>query len=227
MDKRIFVSIIVKYWYLTEFLEQGDFPGQSRENRELCEKAARGEVQSKQITLYHELPVWVDPLVGAKEMADPDLYAELQRDTEKYSRFGVLSDEIHICMGKIERFYLAERLQQIFRQDLEFPEKNHRSICLIGLKCDEYGKYIPNSFALSPLAWGIFQFMKHSHELTRENMANFLSINEYKSCISVFESMLTERVDEETVGRLLTSELLDLVTEESEKQYFSHIIQSD
>ena len=53
MDKRNFASMIVKYWYLIEFLGQSDFPVQSREGRELCKKAANGEARLKQLTVYH------------------------------------------------------------------------------------------------------------------------------------------------------------------------------
>ena len=53
MNKRDFASMIVKYWYLIEFLGQPDFPIQSRESRELCSKAAKGEARAKQITVYH------------------------------------------------------------------------------------------------------------------------------------------------------------------------------
>ena len=55
MDKRIFASMIVKYWYLVEFLGQSDFPVQSRDSRELCSKAAKGETRTKQITVYRLL----------------------------------------------------------------------------------------------------------------------------------------------------------------------------
>lgn len=76
----------------------------------------------------------------------------LQQDSQVYSCHEVLSDEIHICLGRMERYLFAERLQQVFCQDVELTEKNHKSVCLIGLKCDEKGRYLPGSICVSPLA---------------------------------------------------------------------------
>ncbi len=172
MNKRDFASMIVKYWYLIEFLGQPDFPIQSWESRELCSKAAKGEARSKQITVYHLLSDQSDTTAKGQR----SIFTALHNDVHVYSSYRVLSDEIHICLGKMERYLFAERLKQAFHLDLELPEKNQKSVCLIGLKCDEKGKYIPGSIQVSPLSWGIHQLLNHTDELTKENMSDFLSI---------------------------------------------------
>ena len=101
MDKRNFASMIVKYWYLIEFLGQSDFPVQSREGRELCKKAANGEARLKQLTVYHILSAQADTNAKDKGSIPIGPYTALQNDAHVYSSYGVLSDEIHICLGKM------------------------------------------------------------------------------------------------------------------------------
>jgi hypothetical protein len=227
MDKRIFASMIVKYWYLVEFLGQSDFPVQSQESRELCAKAAQGEAHTKQITVYHMLSNQADTLAGDQRSISIGTYTALQNDAHVYSAYGVLSDEIHVCLGKMERYLFAERLQQAFHQDLELPEKNHKSVCLIGLKCDEQGKYIPGSIQVSPLVWGIHQLLNHADQLTKENMADFLSMGAYESDMQSFDMQLVEVAEEGRVGQLLTSVLLNSIRNQVEIKYLANIIQPE
>lgn len=227
MNKQTFASMIVKYWYLLEFLGQSDFPLQSRESRESCLKAAKGETRSKQITVYHELSAQEDMKAKEQRLISIEPYTVLQNDARVYASYGVLADEIHICLGKMERYLFAECLQQAFHQDLELPEKNYKSVCLIGLKCDEQGKYIPGSIQVSPLAWGIHQLMAHSGKLTKENMADFLSLDAYKSDMQSFDMQLVEETKEGCVGRLLTPVLLSSVMVQVERKYLVNIIQPE
>ncbi len=227
MDKRIFASMIVKYWYLVEFLGQSDFPIQSRDSRELCSKAAKGETRTKQITVYRLLSDQADTHAENQRSVFIEPYTALQSDAHVYTSYGVLSDEIHICLGKMERYLFAERLQQAFHQDLELPEKNRKPVCLIGLKCDEQGKYIPGSIQVSPLAWGIYQLLHHADQLTKENMADFLSMNSYESDMQFFDDQMVEVTEEGRVGQLLTSTLLNSIRDQAERKYLVNIIQPE
>ena len=227
MDKRIFASMIVKYWYLVEFLGQSDFPVQSRDSRELCSKAAKGETRTKQITVYRLLSDQADTHAENQRSVFIEPYTALQSDAHVYTSYGVLSDEIHICLGKVERYLFAERLQQAFHQDLELPEKNCKPVCLIGLKCDEQGKYIPGSIQVSPLAWGIYQLLHHADQLTKENMADFLSMNSYESDMQFFDNQMVEVTEEGRVGQLLTSTLLNSIRDQAERKYLVNIIQPE
>ncbi|WP_434311562.1 DEAD/DEAH box helicase [Hominifimenecus sp. rT4P-3] len=227
MDKRIFASMIVKYWYLMEFLGQSDFPVQSRDSRELCSKAAKGETSTKQITVYRLLSDQADAHAENQRSVFIEPYIALQSDAHVYTSYGVLSDEIHICLGKMERYLFAERLQQAFHQDLELPEKNRKPVCLIGLKCDEQGKYIPGSIQVSPLAWGIHQLLYHADQLTKENMADFLSMDAYESDMQSFDIQLVEMTEAGGVGQLLTSTLLNSIRNQVERKYLVNIIQPE
>lgn len=227
MDKRTFASMIVKYWYLVEFLGQSDFPVQNRESRESCLKAAKGEAHWKEITVYHVLSDQTDTNSKDQRLFSIEPYAALQNGASVYTSYGVLSDEIHICLGKMERFLFAERLQQAFRRDLELPEKNHKPVCLIGLKCDEEGKYIPGSIQVSPLVWGIHQLVNHANKLTQEDMADFLSMDAYESDMQLFDMQLVEVTEEGRTGRVLTSVLLYSIRDQVEKKYLVNIIQPE
>lgn len=227
MDKRTFASMIVKYWYLVELLGQSDFPVQRREGREICLKAAKGETHYKQIKVYHLLSALEDSQTETQDSNSKQPSTALQNDARVYPSYRILSDEIHICLGKMERYLFAERLQQVFHQSLELPEKNHRPVCLIGLKCDEQGKYIPGSIQVSPLAWGIHQLLNHSNKLTKENMADFLSMDTYESDMQSFDIQLVEVTEEGCVGRLLTSVLLRSIRAQVEKKYLVNIIQPE
>lgn len=216
MNKRELASIIVRYWYLIEFFEQPDFPIQSREGKELCLKAAKDKTRSKQITVY-------DVLSGQEKLGEKMVFEEpymvLQNDAKVYPSYKILSDEIHICLGKMERYIFSDYLQQVFREDFELPEKNHRQICLIGLKCDEQGRYILDSFTVSPLLWGICKLLVHARELTKVNMAEFLSITNYESDVRILGEQMVELEDGKRVGKLLTQELLNSIMDEVEKKY--------
>lgn len=227
MDKQTFASIIVKYWYLVEFLGQSDFPLQNSAGRALCVKAAKGKSSTKQITVYHVLSNQADMNAKDQRSISIEPYTALQNDAHVYTSYGVLSDEIHICLGKMERYFFADRLQQAFYLNLELPERNRKSVCIIGLKCDEQGKYIPGSIQVSPLVWGIHQLLDHADQLTKENMADFLSMGAYESDMQFFDNQMVEVTEEGRVGQLLTSVRLNSIREQVERKYLVNIIQPE
>lgn len=224
MNKRDFASMIVKYWYLVEFLGQPDFPVQSKEGRKISAEAAKGETRYKQLTLYHALSCKASSLTGEQGTGDPDPATALEKDAHDYDAYKVLSDEINICLGQMDRYLFADRLKQVFCQDLELPEKNHKPICLIGLKCDQKGRYICGSISLSPLIWGIHRLLHDSDSLSKENMAEFLSIQAYKDNVCTLDDLLMEQGYNERVGKVLTSDLLTSIMEIVEGKYLSYIV---
>lgn len=188
MDKKHFSATILKYWYLIEFLGQVDFPIQSSESRDICKKALQGTAKNKNITVYHPL----SNQMSSSKSTFLSVDAELANDERVYASHSVISDEVHLCIGKLERHIFAEKLQQAFRLDIELPEKNYNPICLLGLKCDALGKYIPNTLSVSPLVWGINRLLNHKEKLNKENMADFLSIEDYYSDIRPLDVVLVE-----------------------------------
>ncbi len=220
MDKRMLASMVVKYWYLIEFLEQSDFPIQSKEGKELCLKALKGETQSRQIILYQALSFDEDK----RKLTAGGPCEILKKDARDYPAYEVVSDEIEICLGKLKRHVFSDRLKQIFCEDLELPEKNEKPVCLIGLRCDREGKYIPDSLSISPLVWGVCQLSAHTGQLTKANMAEFLSITEYESDVRIFGEHLMEYEEGKQTGKLLTHEILKSLMGAVEKEYLGKLL---
>lgn len=219
MNQKDLALMIIKYWYLLEFLGQPNFPMQSKEGKEICQKVIQENTNYKQITLYRTIP-WEKQNTY---LLSPNRI--LVQDASIYSGYRILSDEVHLCLGKMERVLFTEKLLQAFDLDIKLPEKNRRQVCLIGLKCDETGKYILGSFNLSPLVWGIDQLLKNKERLTKVNMANYLSINDYNTTMQQLECLLIEHDTEEQTGKELTTAVLDLLMEEVKKQYLSLILE--
>ena len=89
-------------------------------------------------------------------------------------------------------------------------------------------KTIPVSYThliqVSPLAWGIHQLLNHAGELTKENMADFISMDAYESDMQFFDNQMVEVTEEGRVGLLLTSDLLNSIRKQVERRYLVNII---
>lgn len=92
------------------------------------------------------------------------------------------------------------------------------------MKCDERGRYIPGSIQVSPLAWGIHRLLDHADELSKENMADFLSIDAYESDMQPLDNQLVETEENARVGKSLTSALLESMMDKLEKKYLRRIV---
>lgn len=132
IDKYDFAAKILKYWYLIEFLDQINFPVESKENRESNKRVVEGKINwYKKITVYHSF----SPGEKSPTMA-------FEEDAQIYSNLREISDEIDICMGKVRRGDCDKYLKQKFSLKDDTIEEDHSKICLIGLKCDSQGIYI-------------------------------------------------------------------------------------
>lgn len=199
MDKCKVALKILRYWYLVEFLNQPNFPLESRENQKINREAAEGKMNRKQISLYH-------PFVA--EEIDP-ITVLFQKNLEQYWQYPEISDEVSICFGKIKRMDCIEYLQKRFVQKIYSPEKDLSSISLIGLKCDSQGGYIEKSVNVSPLIWGIARLQSHTGAINDEDLSMLLSLNAYSNEMQIFEEYLThQNEDGQTVGAIITSESL-------------------
>ena len=199
MDKRQFALLILRYWYLVEFLGQPSFPIQSKANREANQKAEKGKKKTL-ITVYAELtsqPVSVNDLLWA--------------NSEQYSSHPVAADEISLCIGKVERNDCVEYMRSRFGQIEESPETNHSKICVLGLKSDSQGRYIENSFNVSPILWGLARLRKVNGAVSEEELARLLSLDAYKTDMRYYESDLTCVEEDKRVGLPLTGQLLQQV----------------
>lgn len=217
MDKWSFAARIVKYWYLLEFLGQSDFP---------TPKNGDKQAGAKWITLQHAIS---EQAIAGSERPRLEPHRMLSLDANSYPEYKVLSDEIHLCIGSVQRYLLADRLQQTFQENLELPENNVKSVCLIGMKCDREGKYLPGSVQISPLVWGIDCLLQFADRLTKENLADHLSMKDY---LRDMESMdydlgLVTVKEGVPVGEYLTAGLLDHVMEQVASRYLEAIFPSE
>ncbi|MZL68306.1 MULTISPECIES: DEAD/DEAH box helicase [Eubacteriales] len=196
MEQCEFALLILRYWYLMEFLSQQNFPSESRDNKKANQTARTGEHRYP-ITVYRELDEQV-----------PDIRTLLNEDAKTYPFHSVTSDEVAICLGKIGRNLCVEYLRKKFGQTDESPEVSRGTICIIGLKCDGNGRYIQNSFCISPLLWGVAQLQNTEGKINEEFLAQLLSLSAYRTAMAPFESELTEIVEEQRVGKPVTTPLL-------------------
>lgn len=197
MDKYKIALKILRYWYLVEFLNQPNFPSETRGNQQINREAVARKANSKQISVYHSFT--------AKEF---DPVAVFQKNLEQYSQYPEISDEISICFGKIKRMDCVEYLQQRFAQEVYSQEKDFSIIGLIGLKCDPQGCYIEKSVNVSPLIWGIARLKNHTGEINDEDLSKLLSLKAYSDDMLMLEACLMHQNDGgQTVGEIITPEL--------------------
>ena len=227
MDQKTFASMIVKYWYFIEFMGQPDFPSQSREGRALCLRVAKGKTNSRQITVYHTLSSGSGSAKGAPAPDFTEPGAALMFDVQLYPAYQAVSDDIHLCLGKMERCLFAERLREVFCRDVELPEKNRSSVCLVGLKCNVNNRYLPGSVNISPLLWGMHRLLEHADRLTRENLADFLTVEAYESDMQSLDAPLLEVTQEGKVGKQLTLDVIRTLEEQIEKTYLNRVFPSE
>lgn len=199
IDKYDFAAKILKYWFLVEFLDQTNFPVESKENQDNNKKVADEKTNwRKQITIYHSFsPKEKGPVVAFED------------DSQTYPAHLEISDEVCICMGKVRRGECDEYLKQKFSLGDDTVEKDYSKICLIGLKCDSQGIYIEKSLSISPLIWGIARLQHCTGKVSNEDLAGFLSLNDYGIDMSSMEEQLMHSdADGKRSGQALSSELL-------------------
>ena len=107
---------ILNYWKITEFLGQTDIPQESTDNKKLIKNIKNGkEVKAEKIEVFFDLPVLAS--------SDIDLEMILGKDRDDYLQFPSVGDEIHFCLGKIERNTVVDYLEK-FIEDTSLPLNN-------------------------------------------------------------------------------------------------------
>jgi hypothetical protein len=199
IDKYEFAAKILDYWYLVEFLDQTDFPTENKEDRDINKKAAEEKkTRRKQITMHHSF---------FPEKSSPA--AAFANDSQVYSLYSEMSDEICICMGKVRRGKCDEYLKLKFGLEDDSVEKDYSRICLIGLKCDPQSCYIEKSLSISSLVWGIARLDRHKGKISNEVLSKLLSLKAYNDdMLSMEEQLMYSDADGKRRGKILSSELL-------------------
>lgn len=218
INKYEFATKILKYWYLIEFLDQVNFPIESKENRENNQKVVEGKVTwYKKITVYH--PFY---------HKDKSPIMAIEEDTQIYFNHKEISDEICICMGKVQRGACDKYLKEKFDLEDDTIEEDHSKICLIGLNCDAQGNYIEKSLNISPLIWGIEHLQNYKGKISNENLAELLSLKEYNMDMSLIEEQLMySDEDGKRNGKKLSSTLLQQLFHTVVGKYISPLFGND
>lgn len=210
MDQFGFALEVLQYWYLIEFLSQNNFPTESQENKLRNDQEIK-KPNRNQITVYCNLNQYsLDPTVL------------LKKDSNIYSGHSIISDEVSICLGKINRNLCVEYLHSHFGSPDNRVEINSSQICLIGLRCDNQGYYIPKSFNLSPLLWGIVRLKNYrGNTIDQQTLSALLSTKAYAEDIRSYESILTLADDQ---GKTTGVKLNAISLENLYKSIYSHYV---
>ena len=181
---------ILNYWKITEFLGQTDIPQESTENKKLIKNIKNGkEVKAEKIEVFFDLPVLSSP--------DIDLEMILENDRDEYAKFPSVGEEIHFCLGKVERNTVVDYLEKFIEDksdnpEIAYPKKSAVAWC--SFKTDMKGVYLQNSFKLSPILWAIARW----DESRAHNSHDFsLDTSEYEELVGEIDDELQDQnVDE-------------------------------
>ena len=181
---------ILNYWKITEFLGQTDIPQESTENKKLIKNIKNGkEVKAEKIEVFFDLPIL--------SSSDIDLEVILGKDRDDYAKFPSVGDELHFCLGKIERNTVVDYLEKFIEDksdnpEIAYPKKSAIAWC--SFKTDTKGVYLSNSFQLSPILWAVAKW----DEARAHNSHDFsLDTDEYKELVGeIDEELQDQNVDE-------------------------------
>lgn len=181
---------ILNYWKITEFLGQTDIPQESTENKKLIKNIKNGkEVKAEKIEVFFDLPVLSSP--------DIDLEMILENDRDGYAKFPSVGDEIHFCLGKVERNTVVDYLEKFIEDksdnpEIAYPKKSAIAWC--SFNTDTKGVYLKNSFQLSSILWAVAKW----DESRAHNSHDFsLDTNEYEELVGeIDEELQNQNVDE-------------------------------
>ncbi|WP_416147623.1 DEAD/DEAH box helicase [Salipaludibacillus sp. HK11] len=182
-DKVNIAKKILDFWYIVDFLDQESFPISSKENTKNIqqEKNLHGrensevhKIQSK-ITPLHDYP-------GRYEISEI-----IDGDNTDFKRHTFLSNNFHLCIGRLRREIFIKELYRILKLADDRPELDNGNICLYSLKVDKNGVYQENSFRLSPLVWGIYQC-----HIANGNLESQLSYDNYQREIKLIEEKINK-----------------------------------
>lgn len=197
---------IVTFWHLMEFLSQESFPQNTTENRKKVETVKEKQKRHNRIskfTLFYEFPLPYNITDIIK--SDQNLYK---------NSYPECSSHFHLCVGKIKREILVNKLYECLKIEDDRPEKDQSEICLIGFKVDKEGIYKKNSISLSPLVWGIYTYCM-------SGKTDKITINHYYQNLKELEDKLNK---EEPLQEVNIRELYDHVLDKYIKPLYGNMI---
>lgn len=128
---------------------------------------------------------------------DIDLEMILEKDRDDYAKFSSVGDEIHFCLGKVERNTVVDYLEKFIEDksdnpEIAYPKKSAIAWC--SFKTDTKGVYLKNSFQLSSILWAVAKW----DESRAHNSHDFsLDTSEYEELVGeIDEELQNQNVDE-------------------------------
>ena len=112
----------------------------------------------------------------------------------------------------MERGNLVRKLDDLLEIENDSVEKDYNVLACYGLKIDSSGSYIPGSFNISPLLWGIDIIRKYGSQAQ-----NYITNLDYKSDIEKYEKILQ---NESTIN----NEVLKTIADEINNDYIVQLL---
>lgn len=184
---------ILNYWKITEFLGQTDIPQESTENKKLIKNIKNGkEVKAEKIEVFFDLPVLSSP--------DIDLEMILGNDRDEYAKFPSVGEEIHFCLGKVERNTVVDYLEKFIEDksdnhEIAYPKRvrSHgahsrqiRKVCIFRtvFRCHRYCGRLPGGMSQEHIIvmtfLSILASMKNLLERSMRNFRTRMSMSSFQ-----------------------------------------------
>lgn len=190
---------ILNYWKITEFLGQTDIPQESTENKKLIKNIKNGkEVKAEKIEVFFDLPVL--------SASDIDLEMILEKDRDGYAKFPSVGEEIHFCLGKVERNTVVDYLEKFIEDKSDNPEiaypkrvRSHgahsrqiRKVCILRTvsSCHRYCGQLPSGMSQEHIIvmtfLSILASMKNLLERSMRNCRTRMSMSSFQPYMKRF-----------------------------------------
>ncbi|WP_195245443.1 AAA domain-containing protein [Clostridium celatum] len=180
---------IVEYWYLMEFFNQPVFPIESCENKEKVKNIKK----NNNFKRHNSFQVF-------NKITDNDSIGEIiKKDAEIFKSYPIISDEIHICIGRMRREVIIKNLYKFLGKEDNRPEEDNSFISMIAFKVDENGKYKENSFNISPILWALGKMIQSNKDIYKTLSKNLYD-KEMKALEKVIE--LDDIINKDKINKI-------------------------
>ncbi|MGL5689240.1 MAG: AAA domain-containing protein [Bacteroidales bacterium] len=161
MNENLQLDKIIDFWYITEFLSQEKYPQETSENKKVISSLIKEESKSQNnatkkpryFQIFHSLK------------ASGPIPHLIEADQKRFSLHPETGDKKHICKGKIQKEFLVKSLYKLLALEDDREAEDLTQICLLSLKVDSKGMYIPESIRISPTLWGICKINEGRRDL--------------------------------------------------------------
>lgn len=201
MKKEEITCQLIDFWYIIEFLSQDHFPTETRDNRKkimLLKKLADSSFikpaekknydNTYSIIVFHDFPL------------KQDIDALIREDDKTFTSLPESGTQKHLCIGKLQREFLIKTLYSSMSIEDNRPEEDPGEVCVMGLKVNEEGIYIPGSLSISPILWGTYKCKKANGKMDE----TIISFDNYNEEVKILEKTINqiEPLDNKNIEKL-------------------------